>query len=325
MPERPSVSEISPKPLTLRTIIGGLAQLAVSVGLIVWVVRQVDLPGLEARLADIAAVPASLAVIAMLLQVCVGTYRWRRINAILGVEASFGCHWRGMMAGLFFGQLLPSTVGGDAYRIWVVARGAGLGFATGTLSVVSDRALGLSALLGLIGLTLPLLALLIGLSDAFWGLTLVVASGLVIFGLMVAYGRVPIWLSWLKIADALMAPALALKRILSVSGEFKIQLILGVGIHILSALTLLLLAVTFGVGLSPIDALVIMPPVILFSTLPISVAGWGVREGAMVAAFTLLGREGGDAVVLSVAFGLIMLLIGLLGGIVWGISKGRLR
>jgi uncharacterized protein (TIRG00374 family) len=315
--------EISPKPLTLRAIIGGIAQLAVSVGLIVWILRRVDLSGLEARLADIAIGPVALALIAMLAQVALGAYRWRRINKILGIEASYGWHCRGAIVGQFFGQLLPSTIGCDAYRIWIVARNLGLGFATGTLSVVSERALGLAALLAFIGLTLPLLALLIGVGEAFWGLALIVASGLVVFASMVAYGKVPFWMSWLKIAQALMAPAAALKRILSTNGEFKVLLALGLGIHLLPSLALLFLAAALGGSVSPFEALVLMPPVILFSTLPISIAGWGVREGVMVAAFALLGREAGDAVVLSVAFGLIMLSIGLLGGLVWGISRGQ--
>jgi uncharacterized membrane protein YbhN (UPF0104 family) len=88
-------------------------------------------------------------------------------------------------------------------------------------------------------------------------------------------------------------------------------------------LALLFLAAALGGSVSPLEALVLMPLVILFSTLPISIAGWGVREGVMVAAFALLGREAGDAVVLSVAFGLVMLSIGLLGGLVWGISRGQ--
>jgi uncharacterized membrane protein YbhN (UPF0104 family) len=313
--------QISTKPTTLHPIIGGVAQLAISVGLIVWVLRQVDLSGLEARLADITFVPVILAVTAMFFQMAVGAYRWRRINDILGIESSFGWHWREVMAGLFFSQLLPSSIGGDAYRIWAVARGLGYGFVRGTLSVISDRALGLAALLGLIGLTLPVLALLIGLSEAFCALTLVVAIGLAFFALIVGYGKVPFWLSWLKITQALMAPAIALKRILSLNGEFKVQLAIGLVIHFLPAFTLLMLAASFGVVLSPLEALVLMPPVMLLSILPISVAGWGVREGVMVAAFALLGRDAHDAVVLSVAFGLVMLLIGLLGGIIWGISK----
>ncbi len=61
-------------------------------------------------------------------------------------------------------------------------------------------------------------------------------------------------------------------------------------------------------------------PALLVTTLPISIAGWGVREGAMVAAFSLVGVPVEGALVLSILFGLLILLISLPGGVVWMLS-----
>ena len=58
-------------------------------------------------------------------------------------------------------------------------------------------------------------------------------------------------------------------------------------------------------------------------TLPISIAGWGVREQAMVTAFALIGVPGEGALALSILFGLIALLFGLPGGVVWLMSADR--
>ena len=38
-----------------------------------------------------------------------------------------------------------------------------------------------------------------------------------------------------------------------------------------------------------LQALFLMPPVLLISTIPISIAGWGVRESSMIAAFAFAG------------------------------------
>jgi uncharacterized membrane protein YbhN (UPF0104 family) len=54
-------------------------------------------------------------------------------------------------------------------------------------------------------------------------------------------------------------------------------------------------------------------PIILASSLPISVAGWGTREAAMVAMMAALSAPPEPAIVASITFGLASLLISLPG------------
>ena len=70
-------------------------------------------------------------------------------------------------------------------------------------------------------------------------------------------------------------------------------------------------------NLSFLDCLVLIPPVVLVSTIPISIAGWGVREAAMITLLALVGVAEADAFVLSVLFGLLTFGLSLPGGIVW--------
>ena len=63
--------------------------------------------------------------------------------------------------------------------------------------------------------------------------------------------------------------------------------------------------------------LFMIPPVILISTIPVSIAGWGVREGSMIVAFTYAGLAAGDGLIVSVLFGLTAFAIGTIGGILW--------
>jgi hypothetical protein len=53
------------------------------------------------------------------------------------------------------------------------------------------------------------------------------------------------------------------------------------------------------------------------SMLPVSVAGWGVRELAMVSAFGYAGVPNADALLMSLCFGLLILTISLPGGLLW--------
>ena len=64
-------------------------------------------------------------------------------------------------------------------------------------------------------------------------------------------------------------------------------------------------------------------PVILISIVPISIAGWGVRETAMVAAFAYAGLAQADGLIVSVLFGGGLLLLGIAGGVVWLLTAER--
>ena len=56
--------------------------------------------------------------------------------------------------GTFFNQTLPSSIGGDAVRLWLVAR-SGAGWRAATYSIFVDRAIGLIALAVVIVASLP--------------------------------------------------------------------------------------------------------------------------------------------------------------------------
>jgi len=59
------------------------------------------------------------------------------------------------------------------------------------------------------------------------------------------------------------------------------------------------------------------PTVILIATVPISIAGWGVREGAMMTAFTFAGLTAADGLVVSVLYGAGLFAVGAIGGAIW--------
>jgi hypothetical protein len=70
---------------------------------------------------------------------------------------------------------------------------------------------------------------------------------------------------------------------------------------------------------------VLVPVVVLFSMVPVSIAGWGVREGAMVVALGLVGVARAPALAVSVLFGLTLAVSGLPGGFLWLRSAERTR
>ena len=78
-----------------------------------------------------------------------------------------------------------------------------------------------------------------------------------------------------------------------------------------------------GSNLDFLHAVLLIPPVILVAAIPVSIAGWGVREGAMVAAFTFAGLPKDDALTISVLYGASLFVFGAVGGVLWIFSGER--
>jgi uncharacterized membrane protein YbhN (UPF0104 family) len=78
-----------------------------------------------------------------------------------------------------------------------------------------------------------------------------------------------------------------------------------------------LLALGVGMRASWVDLAILTPLIMLVMAVPISVGSWGVREAVMVTAPSLLGISASSALAISVEFGLVMILAGLPGGLIW--------
>ncbi|MCH8237952.1 MAG: flippase-like domain-containing protein [Proteobacteria bacterium] len=105
--------------------------------------------------------------------------------------------------------------------------------------------------------------------------------------------------------------------------HFAPVMALGLLTHVNMSFCVYLLSLGLGLEIGLIDFLVLFHLVILVTTIPISIAGWGVRETAMVGLFGLIGVPAEGALVLSVLFGLIGIAVALPGGAVWLASRDR--
>jgi len=75
-------------------------------------------------------------------------------------------------------------------------------------------------------------------------------------------------------------------------------------------------AMAVGVDTSLLILLPLVPPLLMTMLIPVSVAGWGIREGAAAALWGAAGLLASEGVVLSMAYGVLVLVSSLPGGIV---------
>lgn len=72
-----------------------------------------------------------------------------------------------------------------------------------------------------------------------------------------------------------------------------------------------------GLSYPPLLFMVAVPPVLLLSIIPVSLAGWGVREGAMVGIFLLVGAAKASILSVSILYGLLLIVASLPGLLLW--------
>ena len=67
----------------------------------------------------------------------------------------------------------------------------------------------------------------------------------------------------------------------------------------------------------------LVPPVMLITMMPISIAGWGLREATMGLAFGYAGLTANEGVNISLLFGMVSFIVGAVGGLVWIFSAEK--
>jgi glycosyltransferase 2 family protein len=292
------------------------AKAAISILLIWYLLDRVDVTKVVARARTLDVYEAALCLVVLVVQIGLVTLRWWCVARITDTALSLGAALRILVIGMFFNQTLPSSVGGDAVRVWLVTReNIPLGKAVNV--VLCDRVLALVVLVGVIGATLP--AIYSRVSDeatrtALAALVGIGAVGLIVF--LIAGERIADLLRRWRATRPFGDLASDFRRLFTRPAAVS-PLILSLAIHLLTVLAVMFLAWGLEIQASFLDGLMIVPTVLLLTTLPISVAGWGVREGAMVAGFGLVGVPADGALALSVLYGLATIVVSLPGGLVW--------
>ncbi len=196
--------------------------------------------------------------------------------------------------GTFFNQTLPSSIGGDAVRLWLVAR-TGAGWRAATYSIFVDRAIGLIALAVIIVASLPWSYRLItdphGRSALLFVDFAALAGGL---GFLVL-GRLP-W-PWLKRwwgTHHIHACSVIANRVLFSRAHGPKVAVLSLLVHVLAVVIAWCVVQSIAAPVLFGQIFQLVPPVMLITMLPISIAGWGVREATHGAGVRLRRPDGNE-------------------------------
>lgn len=275
----------------MRTAAFVLLKLAVSISILGVVLSRIPHHEVLARAANGAPSYLACALGLVLASIVIVALRWRLLAGWLGVAMPAALAVRALFVGVFGAQVLPSALGTDVLRGWMVARHT---TRTGPVvaSVMADRLVGMFAVCLLFMLANPLAKQLPAPYGVLFGPAAVLATGVVLVAFVLGC-RVR-----LKASSLLGALGLAL------------------AVHAAAVAIAALVARAYGVDDSLPLWLSIIPLSIIASAVPVSINGWGVREASIVALAAPMGVPAAEALVVSMTLGLLNMIASLPGAAV---------
>lgn len=315
-------------------------KIAVSLLIIAYLLYRLDTRELVATARNVDGFYVTLGILFSFAMVAVSCWKWWLILFYQGVPLPFLVLYRWYFIGYFYSNFLPSNVGGDVVRTWLVARRCKSG-SVALISVFAERITGMLMLLAL-AIVLPFIAGERWRHPAVWSVMGLALGLLVVLLLVMALGRSTArsgWATvllqhmrrWLRAAIpgrratriwdtvAIRLGSLASKgdQLVGVMkarpAAFIWIMVLTLLFYVMALLNVALAYRAFGVWPDLTAIASVLPVALLVAMLPVSLGNLGIAEGAYVFYFGLAGMAGELTLAMGLFLRLKVLLLGLLG------------
>lgn len=302
-----------------------LLKLVISVSLIVFLIQKLGGSAVRKSLMAVDLVDFGFACVVFAFLTIVQAWRWHLIARVLHVQFGLRRAVRINFVGAFFNQILPSSVGGDVVRIYELHKcGVPLGRAFNCIAI--DRIAAMLTMValvvgGMIALGPRITSMQVNVILAELG-----ASAVVALALLLLLDKLPIprRLGGLAPVKALVKIASDARSVFLSCGIILPVIVVSLLIHIAVGMVFWMLGRHSGLGVDLTMCVVLVPLALLFTILPISLAGWGMREGVIVVAFGFAGGNTIAALATSMLIGAAFAVAALPGALLW-LTRSRLR
>jgi hypothetical protein len=302
-----------------------ILKLLVTLGLLALIARNVDSEAVIDHFAGVRPLYILAALGLGLGLVASDSLYWTAAMRALGHRLGFVPAFIFTIVGWFFGNIAPATLGADVFRAAQMRRlGAPAGASVRIVLVA--RLMSFATLLAVIAAGLPLmLAYSATAPDRFVALAVFIGGLSAVAGLayfktalvrLPALARIPGSAKMSRLSNdlgALLKPGREAPKVWAFSA---LQ-------HLLRIAIVGAIAAAFNAEIDIAALFAMVPFAFLVAMVPISLGGWGVREAGFIHFLGLAGLAPEIALAISLAFGLLRLAIGALGGIVWVIARAE--
>lgn len=287
-----------------------VARAGISTAILVLILSRTSLEDLAVRAKGADFAPLSAALGLVVLMALLVSVRWRLLAGWVGLALPPRLAVRAVFLGLFGGQVLPSAIGTDLLRGWVVAARTGR-IPSVAASVVADRLVALFAACVLLAASHPSLARLPAPLAAFLAPAALLASGAVLLVFLLGCTRAlrPV----LGIQVQLLEELDAAGGLRLTPGPILAAIAVAVAIQSIAVVAAATAAAAYGVHAAFLVWLSIIPLSVIASALPVSINGWGVREAVIVALAAGHGIPQAEALLVSLTLGALNVVASLPG------------
>lgn len=287
-----------------------IIKILITAAILALIARSIDLSSVFSVVRNMPPEYLIFALVMQLLSAALASYRWYLIMRRLKFGQGPLFYLKSYLKGSFFNQALPGGIGGDAYRVLECSR-MGNGKKAAFYGVLLDR------ILGLIGLLLLNLIANIAYPNLlpvaiFHILNAIALGGIVAVIVFALVGKIDRFAEF-KFTRHLHEISADMRRVYHDQRAILLHSVISILIHFISMLAVYFIGMGVGLHYDLLTFLVLVPPVMLLTIAPISLAGWGVREGGMIGLFLLIGADKTLVLSMSVLYGLILLAASLPG------------
>lgn len=293
-----------------------LLRLAITATILTLILRAIDIKQIWQVLQQAQLGLLALAILMQFASTAVSAYRWQIIMQNLGFGQNFAFYWQSYFKGMFFNQGLPTSIGGDAMRVLDVAK-QGFRKRDVLYGVMVDRAVGLGALM-LLSLFAYLLKPDLLPMQVYRPMLMLILAGLIGFFSLFLIGK----MQWLCRFPKLNILNIISERLYQIFHTRRpLLIVLSLAIPLLALLGFFATGWALGLRYDLMIYFAIVPIAIILTIIPVSIAGWGVREGALVGLFSLIGAHKATVLTMSLLYGITLIIVSLPGLI--SFLKGR--
>jgi uncharacterized membrane protein YbhN (UPF0104 family) len=298
----------------LKQKLGGVARLVLSIALVGALMYFIGSANILTRIEAVRWQTLTLVTLILASSFLFVTLRWTAILSALGHRVESTALFGSVFIGFQLNQLLPTGVGGDVLRAWR-ARQLGVPTDVAIHSVLIDRAAGvLVALVGAVSL-LPFVDGRTQYETLAWIIGIVAVAGLACcaaaWGISCLPGRPIPWFG--QVQRRLTELSSSVAAVATSPRAAFFVFVLACANQLLPVIAIWLLASELHLSLAPLDVGMITLVSTLAAVIPVSVGGWGVREGALVYLFGLYGVAPDAAFAVSMLYGASLTFIAVPG------------
>lgn len=306
-----------------------LLKVLISFGLLALLSTRMDWAAIGRLLGSVNPAGWVGAMTLLFMQILTLGWRWQMMingkNGTLSYTKALRMTLASHVANLFF----ISSISGIVVRI-ALARHHGLSLVRAACATIADRAMTLTALVILATVFIAPASQHMGsfiARNTQW-ISIIVLT-LVVFSLFVFAPLI------IQKIISLLKESSRIKEILDYFNEifsspsllFSILLASLIN-QVFYFIAIFILTRATGINIPALNIIAILPVIILISSLPISIGGWGVREGAFIYGLGMIGVSAESAFLISVQIGLLGTLSVVMAGVpailhkdIWGILR----